>query len=143
MSQETVEVVRKVYAFSGRDPEANLEFMDAVDPEAVLDWTASRGPYRGVYRGHAEIRRFWQAFLEAWDEWATEIQETIEVDPETVICVTRVRARGKGSGVLIDAHGAGVWSVRNGKVTRAKLFQSKADALEAVGLSEQDARAGS
>jgi len=139
MARENVEIVRKVYDLSGRDPESNLEFMDA---EAVLDWTASRGPYRGIYRGHAEIRRFWQAFLEAWDEWSTEIQETIEVDPETVVCVTHVRARGKGSGVLIDAHGAGVWSVCDGKVTRAKLFQSKAEALEAVGLAEQDPHAG-
>jgi ketosteroid isomerase-like protein len=136
MSQETVEIVRKVYDFSGRDPETNLQLMDA---EAVLDWTASRGPYRGIYRGHAEIRRFWQAFLEAWDEWTNEIQEVIEVDPETVVCVTHVRARGKGSGVLIDAHGAGVWSVRGGKVVRAKIFQSKFDALDAVGLSDQDA----
>jgi ketosteroid isomerase-like protein len=133
MSQENLEVVRKVYGFSGRDPEAILEFIDA---EAVLDWTASRGPYSGIYRGHAEIRRFWQAFLEAWDDWATEILEAIEIDPETLLCVTHVRARGKGSGVLIEAHGAGVWSVRDGKVTRAKLFQSKAEALEAVGLSE-------
>ena len=133
MSQENLEVVRKVYGFSGRDPEAILEFIDA---EAVLDWTASRGPYSGIYRGHAEIRRFWQAFLETWDEWVTEIQEAIEVDPETVVCVMHVRGRGKGSGVLIEAHGAGVWSVRDGKVTRAKLFQSKAEALEAVGLSE-------
>jgi hypothetical protein len=57
--------------------------------------------------------------------------------------VTLVRARGKGSGVVIEAHGASVWSVCDGKVTRAKLFQSKAEALEAVGLSEQDVHADS
>jgi ketosteroid isomerase-like protein len=140
MSQENVEVVRKVYGFAGRDPDANVEFFE---DDAVLDWTASRAPYSGIYRGHAEIRRFWRAFLEAWDDWTTELQEVIEVDPQTIVCVTLVRGRGKGSGVLIEAHGAGVWSVRNGKVTRGKLFQSKAKALEAVGLSEQDAHADS
>jgi ketosteroid isomerase-like protein len=133
MSQENVEIVRKVYDLSGRDPDANLEFIDA---DAVWDWTASRAPYSGIYRGHAEIRRFWEAFLDAWDEWTTDLQEVIEVDRETIVCVTLVRARGKGSGVLIEAHGAGVWSVSDGKVTRAKLFQNKAEALEAVGLSE-------
>src|SRR5947207_1930194 len=122
MSQENVEIVRKVIDLAGRDPDANLRFIDA---EAVWDWTASRAPYRGIYRGHEEIRRLWEAFLDAWDECIPEIQEAIEVDSETVLCVTHVRARGKGSGVLIDAHGAGVWSVRDGKVIRAKLFQSK------------------
>jgi len=140
VSQENVEVVRKVYGFAGHDPDENVEFFD---DDAVLDWTASRAPYSGIYRGHAEIRRFWRAFLEAWDDWTTELQEVIEVDPQTIVCVTLVRGRGKGSGVLIEAHGAGVWSVRNGKVTSGKLFQSKAEALEAVGLSEQDAHADS
>ena len=136
MSQENVDLVRKVFAMAGSGTDTNLEFIDA---EAVFDWTASRAPYSGIYRGHAEIRRFWQGFLEAWDEWTAEVQEAIEVDPETLVCKTHFRARGKGSGVLIEGDGASVWSVRGGKVIRAKLFQSKAEALEAVGLSEQDA----
>jgi ketosteroid isomerase-like protein len=136
--QENVEIVRKVFDLVPRDPEAGLAFIDA---EGVMDWTASRGPLSGVFRGHAEIRSMWRAFLEAWDEWTTEVQEAIEVDPETVVVVTRVRGRGKGSGVLVEAHGASVWSIRDGKVTRATLFQSKAEALEAAALSERDAHA--
>src|SRR5947208_2471079 len=130
MSHENVEIVRKINDFAG-DPDTNLEFIDA---DAVFDWTASRAPYSGIYRGHVEIRKFWQAFLEAWDEWTVEVQDLIEVDSETIICVTLVRGRGKGSGVLIEAHGAGVWSVRDGRITGAKLFQNKSEALEAVGL---------
>jgi ketosteroid isomerase-like protein len=140
MSQQNVEVVRRVFAFGGSDPDSNLEFIDA---DAVFDWTASRAPYSGIYRGHAEIRRFWQGFLEAWDEWTAEVQDAIEVDPETVVCATHFRARGKGSGIVIEGHGASVWSVRDGKVTRAKLFQTRAEALRAAGLSEQDAHADS
>ena len=68
------------------------------------------------------------------------IEETIDVDDETVVIATDVHARGRGSGVLVRARGAGVWVVRDEKVARAKLFQSRAAALEAVGLSEQDAR---
>jgi uncharacterized protein len=130
MSQGNVEIVRKVYERSW-DPEANLK--DFFESEAVMDWTASRAPYSGIYRGHAEIRKFWQAFLEAWDTWNVELLEVFDVDHETVVCVTLVRARGKDSGIPTEAHGAGVWSLRDGKITRAKLFQSKAEALEAVG----------
>ena len=46
--------------------------------------------------------------------------------------VTHVRARGKGSGVTVEADGAGVWRVRDGKIAYAKLYQSKAEALAAV-----------
>jgi len=138
MSQENVEVVRKVFASFGRDPDTGLEFIDA---DAVVDWTASRGPYSGVYRGHAEIRRFRQAFNEAWDELAVELSEVVEVDSETLVCATIIRGRGKGSGVPIEAQGAWVGSVRDGKVIYAAFHQSKADALEAVGLSKQDAHA--
>jgi ketosteroid isomerase-like protein len=140
MSQENVEIVRKMANVFRSDPEAGLQCLDA---EAVMDWTASRAPYSGVYRGHAEIRRMWQATSEAWDEWTTEIREAIELDRETVVLVTLVRARGKGSGILVEAHGASIWSLRDGKVTYAKLFQNKTEALAAVGLSEQDAHADS
>src|SRR6266516_1365241 len=79
MSHENVEIVRKINDFAG-DPDTNLEFIDA---DAVFDWTASRAPYSGIYRGQVEIRKFWQAFLEAWDEWTVEVQDLIEVDSET------------------------------------------------------------
>jgi ketosteroid isomerase-like protein len=75
-------------------------------------------------------------FIDAWDEWYPEFEEVIDVGPETILIVTRVRARGKGSGVPVEARGASIWSVRDGKVVSAKLFQSKAEALAALGVSE-------
>jgi ketosteroid isomerase-like protein len=135
MSQENVEIVRKVFdhGFVRRDFDAALSL---IDPEAVMDWSDSRAPYSSIYRGHAEIRTAWVEWTEAWDEWNPYIKEAIEVDRETVVIVTLVNARGKGSGVRVDAQGASVWTVRDGKVIHAKLFQSKADALAATGLEE-------
>ena len=142
MSQENVEIVRKVLdlAFVRRDFDAALRLFDA---EGVVDWTDSRAPYSGIYRGHAEIRKAWEGWTDAWDEWNPQIEEAVVVDPETVVVVTLVHARGRGSGVPAIAHGASVWMVRGGKVVRARLHQSKADAFEPVGLSEQDAHADS
>ena len=135
MSQENVEVVRKVLdlAFAQRDFDAALRLFDA---ESAMDWTDSRAPYSGIYRGHAEIRKAWQVWTDAWDEWNPQIEEAIVIDPETVVVVTLVHARGRGSGAPVIAHGASVWIVRAGKVVRARLHQSKGDALESVGLSE-------
>jgi hypothetical protein len=55
---------------------------------------------------------------------------------EQVLVVTHFQARGRGSGIEVDASGAQLLTVREGKVHNVKLFQSKADALEAAGLSE-------
>jgi hypothetical protein len=48
--------------------------------------------------------------------------------------VTRARMRGPGSGVEVNAVSSGLWTIRDGKGRSFKLYQSKADALEAAGL---------
>jgi ketosteroid isomerase-like protein len=135
MSQENVKVVRTVLdlVFVRRDFDAALRLIDA---EGVVDWTDSRAPYSGIYRGHAEIRKAWEAWIDEWGEWNPQIEEAIVVDPDTVVVVTLVHARGTDRGVPVIAHGASVWLVRAGKVVRARLHQSKGDALETLGLSE-------
>ena len=102
-----------------------------------MDWSASRAPYAGVYRGLGEIRRLVEAHVEAWEEWRTEVVEAIEPDRETVVIVSHIRARGRGSGIIVDAHGASIWKVRNGLVTRGTLYQDKAAALEALEAEHQ------
>ena len=63
-------------------------------------------------------------------------EEIIEVDESRVIAVNHVRMRGRGSGIEVDAVGAQLWTISEGKGRSIKLYQSKADALEAAGLSE-------
>jgi ketosteroid isomerase-like protein len=130
------EIVQDVVNSFWRDKE---RLIAQLAPDAVMDWTASRAPYAGVYKGHDEIRRSWQATEEAWDEWTVEAVELIEPDAETVVLVTHIRARGKGSGITVDAHGASIWKLCDGLVTRATLYQDKDEALAAV---EEEKQAG-
>jgi hypothetical protein len=58
--------------------------------------------------------------------------EIIEVDEARVIVVTRLRMRGGGSGVDVEASSAQIWTITQGKGRRVKLYQSKAEALEAA-----------
>jgi hypothetical protein len=58
------------------------------------------------------------------------------VDEARVIVVNRVQMRGRGSGVEVDATGVQLWTITDGKAQRVKLYQSKAEALEAAGLRE-------
>jgi ketosteroid isomerase-like protein len=126
------EVVRRLaeVAWRDRDIDAALEM---IDPNAVFDWSDSRAPYGGRFDGHRALREFFQVFVDAWEEWNVEFEEVIEADLGTVLIVTHVIARGKGSGVPVEAHGASIWSVRDGRVMGAKLFQSKDEALAALG----------
>lgn len=137
MSQGNFDVVLRLFGvdWARRDVDATMQL---IHDDAELDWSNSRAPYRGFYRGRAEIANAWRTWKEAWDEWYAEVREAIEVDLDTVVIVTHVRARGKGSGVTVHAEGASVWSVRDGKIFRGKLFQSKAAALESVGVPGRD-----
>jgi ketosteroid isomerase-like protein len=51
--------------------------------------------------------------------------------------------RGKKSGVEAELRYAYLWRFREGKVIYCKGFRDPREALEAVGMSEQDARADS
>jgi ketosteroid isomerase-like protein len=134
MSQENVEIVRgAIDSINRRDIDQALGVAH-VDFEA--DWSNSIGPLGGVYRGREQVRVLLEAFLEAWDEFRWDPQEIIEVDEARVLVVNRVRGRGRGSGVAVDAIGAQLWTITGGKARSVKLYQSKAEALEAAGLRE-------
>jgi ketosteroid isomerase-like protein len=130
---DNVRIVRTTIAsINSRDLDRALE---AADQDFEADWSNSIAPQGGgVYRGRERARELFESFLEAWEEFRWEPQEIIAVDDARVVVVNRVRGRGRGSGVEVDATGAQLWTISGGKVRRIKLYQSKADALEAVGL---------
>jgi ketosteroid isomerase-like protein len=56
---------------------------------------------------------------------------------DKVVALIRYSARGKGSGVEVDAHVWNLWSFRDGKLVEFKYFgDDQTAALEAAGLSE-------
>ena len=134
MSQENVEIVRSFFdGFNRGDLDRAVE--GAAD-DFVLDWSNSIGVRKGIYRGKAKVRDFWAALHEDFDEVRTDPEEIIEVDESTVVVASRIRARGRGSGVNVHAASAQVWTIKGGEVRSVKLYQSKAEALEAAGIEE-------
>ena len=53
-----------------------------------------------------------------------------------VVAVIAMHGRGKGSGAPFDLLPYFVYEVRDGRIVRDRAFTSKAQALEAAGLSE-------
>jgi ketosteroid isomerase-like protein len=135
MSQENVEIVRRFHdCWNRRDLAGILECADA---EICFDWSESRGPQKGVYTGHEGVIKFRNELLDAFDDFSIDLVETIELDPTSVITVNEISGRGKGSGFpLRTTGGATLFRLRGAKLVTVKLFQSREEALEAVGLSE-------
>jgi ketosteroid isomerase-like protein len=134
MSQENVDLVRRVFdSFNRRDLDAAIE---AAADDFEVDWSNSIGPAKGVYRGEQQVRELWTSLFESFDEVRWDAEEIIEVDESRVIVVNHIRMRGRGSGVEVDALGVQLWTITDGTARSVKLYQSKADALEAVGMRE-------
>ena len=131
MSQENVEIVRKVYdGWSLSDPSQAFDYLD---PDVV--WEAIEdAPDAGTYRGHSGVKRHMDDWLEDFEDFAVEFGQPVEVDGRLVL-EQWWRNRGKGSGLKTEIHYAAVYTFRGGKVFTVKEYNTCAEALEAVGLS--------
>jgi ketosteroid isomerase-like protein len=132
MSEENVEIVRRsIEAWNRRDL---TMFLASFGSDAEFDWSRSRAPFKGVYRGHAEIRTFWELFWSTFEDVQLETHGFTEAASDIVVPNT-AHMRGR-DGIEVVARSALVNTVEAGQITRLRLFQERAEALEAVGLRE-------
>jgi ketosteroid isomerase-like protein len=133
MSSENVEIVRRAMeAWDHRD-------MDAVfalyDPAIVWDNSSLPAPNAGTYHGHDGVRQFFREWLDAFETQRIHLETFIDAG-DRVVVGHRIGGRGKASGAEVEMPRWNVHTVRNGLVTRIDVFETKAQALEAAGLSE-------
>jgi ketosteroid isomerase-like protein len=132
VSQENVEVVRR---FLLRCNERDLDAAASdLATEAELDTSASEAPDSGVYRGPEQWRKWLTGRTEELADARFDVAEVIDVPPDSVVVVAHMRGRGRASGVEIAALGATVWTVRDGRVTGATFYDTRNQAIKAVGL---------
>ena len=130
MMSDTAAIVRRmIESFNRGDIEAVL---DGSSQDFEFDFSNSRGPLSGVYRGLGEAREFLTSFFEPWAALDVSLEEFIELGDNRVLTVSEIRTRGQGSGAEVNATGAMIWTIRDGEVAAAKMYQTKADALEAA-----------
>jgi ketosteroid isomerase-like protein len=138
MAQENVELVKAVIdAYNREDWDA--VFRD-IAPDAELDMSRAVGPTQGVFKPD-QVRRVLVDFRENWESVRIEPHEFIEAG-DLVVVPWAMHVKGR-DGIEAAARVAVVWTVRDGVTQGASLYQERQDALEAAGLSEQDAHAGS
>jgi ketosteroid isomerase-like protein len=132
MSQENIETVRRsIEAWNGQDVPT---LMACYHSDAEVDWSRSRSPFKGVYRGHREIESFWDVFWSTWEEVKLEVHDFTWASSEVVVPNT-AHMRGR-DGIEVTARTALVFTVENGQITCLRMFDEQDEALEAVGLSE-------
>jgi ketosteroid isomerase-like protein len=132
MSQENMEVVRKLFASWNR--EDFDEAWSLCDTDLEIDRSRSLVDAR-VYRGTEDVRQFWDEWRSTWATARWEIDELIDTGDDVVV-LGRFYGRGAESGATVEANVSQLMTVRNGKLVRGVLFQSRTDALEAAGLTE-------
>ena len=134
MSRENVELMRRGYeAFNRGDIDDVVDALAGPDCEFI---PAGLLPgVEEVYRGPDGFRRFASLFWEGFDDPRVEVDDLVDAGDQVLATVTN-RGRGKVSGVDVARTTWAVWTIRDGKVIRGQAFESRAEALEAVGLSE-------
>jgi ketosteroid isomerase-like protein len=138
MSQENVGIVRRGFElFNQGGPEAVIS-AGIWSPEIVWDATPTGIPGLGAYRGHEEVKSF---FEDDWfkafpfEDWEVEVDEVID-QGDRVIGMCRQRGRGAMSGAGTELFLAQVVTVRDGQIVRVDNYPDRAKALEAAGLRE-------
>jgi hypothetical protein len=141
MSQENVEVVKRaIAAVNDRDVDRYL----ACCTEDIQLRTPL-APIEGVYEGADAIRRFFADIQDTGPDFRIEIERLDSIAPSRVLAFMRVTASGRASGLATatDTPTVNIYDLTDGKIRRIRIFLDRQEALQAVGLSEQDAHADS
>jgi ketosteroid isomerase-like protein len=130
MSRENVEIVRSAlerYVTTGEPPwDVIAEDVEVRDHD-IMD--------ASDYRGHAGFARWIQDWSAAWSDDSIEPEEFLDAG-ERVVVLIRQRTTGHGSGVALERQDAMVFGMRDRMIARIDYYNSRAEALKAVGLEE-------
>ena len=138
MSQENVEVIRRLNDALNAGDETTLgKALDrTLAPDAELRDLANAPDQADVLRGREAIEAALGLWTAAFEELRADIEES-EDREEFVICAVRWHGRAKETGLALDMRMFDLWEVRDGVIVSGTMgFRSKAEALEAAGLSE-------
>jgi ketosteroid isomerase-like protein len=132
MSQENVELVRRIYASwaPGSSPsESNLLHPD-------IEWV---NPSNALEPGTRTGIEAFTSITEGLDATIRDLRMDVErfIDAgDRVVAIATMRGHGSASGVEVERRHGSVWTIRDRKAVRFQWFYEPDEALEAVGLRE-------
>jgi ketosteroid isomerase-like protein len=111
-------------------------FRDYLDEEFEIPRIPGYYPdERPVFKGRDGAARYVAWLRDSWSAWRFWPERFFDAGDHVVV-FGRVVAKGRSSGVPIELPIAHVWTLREGKLWRLRIYPTKADALNALGLAE-------
>jgi ketosteroid isomerase-like protein len=138
MGSANVELVRSIFAAWERGDYSPVEW---AHPE--VEYLIADGPTPGAWSGLAAMAEAAGDFLSVWEEFRIVATDYRELNDERVLVLTHRRGRGKMSGLdlgQVQAKGAHLFRVRDGKVTKVVAYNSRDHALADLRLASQPGR---
>ncbi len=134
MSQENVEIVRRLYADWERGD--LLRTADFFDAEIEHSRIGSELPgINGNWRGIEGLQVAMASYLDALADLRIEAERIIDLGEDRVLVLSRQTARGKTSGLPFEREFGDLFTLSDGKVLRYVSYWDRAEALKAVGLT--------
>jgi ketosteroid isomerase-like protein len=132
MSQENVEVVRRIYEQLNRgDVEGVVELCH---DDFLMDMS-ERVFNPDTYRGQDGIRRFYDGVTDAWESYLWNVEET-RVRGDSVVAMLHCQGQSREGGPRVDWRVAWLWKLQRGRAVTVRFYRDRGKALEAVGLAE-------
>jgi ketosteroid isomerase-like protein len=144
MSQGNVEVVRRfIEALPRAQASGDWQpVLAEVSPDVEIE-DLDISLDTGHFRGHSNVRKWIGVWMESWESWRLDDVQVRPVGEDRAIGLFLVHAKGKGSGIELSRRDALLCTLRAGKIEKGTYYNDQKQALEAAGLSEQDAHADS
>jgi ketosteroid isomerase-like protein len=143
MSQENVEKLRAVLEALNLEAWSRGEGdMSLLDPKVTYEDTTLPDHVGETYRGHEGVARATARWLEPYEGLTIDLEQIVGRG-DRLVSIHRVRGRARYTGIEAEGPVAYLWTFRDGRVIHFRSYRDPEEALEDIGLSEQDAHADS
>jgi ketosteroid isomerase-like protein len=129
VSDEIEDLIRAGFdAWTRQDLDGWLEL---VHPEIEFQTAGVFPGLRPVYRGHAQLRKFWDALHEPWETLRTDVLRIVR-EGDWAIVEFRFRAKGAESGAEVDMTFAQAMRIEGGLAIEMRGARSFDEAVESL-----------
>jgi ketosteroid isomerase-like protein len=141
VSEELFEVFRRMYDVLSRGEWET--FLPTLHDDVEVHQSPEIPGTTGSFHGKRGAVRAMEEIAEAFGDIDWSPRHIYDLGDGRILSLVKPKVRGKGSGIQLESEVGHVVHMRAGKIARLDVYLGWEKALQAVGLSEQDAHAHS
>jgi ketosteroid isomerase-like protein len=108
-------------------------FAEDQDPFELLSddivWEVPMFDHDEAFHGHRGVAEFFRRWLGTWEGYEFELDELHPCTDGRVVTLFTERGRGRGSGVPVEIHPLGVWTISGEKVVAYRGYMDRDEGL--------------